>query len=289
MELLDPILREIIIGSKSARITIRHFTDIHRGAEGHDDKLWRRAVAAQEHDPNSYCIITGDLVDGDRPSMRDRKAVIHAEDDRKEAWTQSDKERMSWLREFIIPDYKRLAPRCLGIIDGDHFMRFSNRMTSGEYICKQTGIPYIGERMGFVVLQIRTTKNHVYSYPIFARHGRAGTASNSASVAAIERQNHSYRAHLYLGGHNHREHLHAVKVCEPNRNGNKIRKYTAWYMRGGSFLDAAYAKTKEYEPLVRGWGEVELTAHRIKNPSGGTKSNSRMLIVEARRASMVAE
>ena len=290
MELLDPIKREILVGQGSTRITIRHFTDIHKGSEGHESKLWHKAIGVQERDPQSYCILTGDLTDRDRGSMRDRKAKIHAEEGRKDAWIQQDKADMSWLKEFILPDLKRIAPRCLGYIDGDHFMRLSNGDTSGQWLCKQARIPYIGERAGFVVVRFFTTDGACYSYPIFARHGVGGTASSGSSVNALERQNAlNYRAHLYLGGHNHREDLHPVKVEEPNRNGDKINRYVAWYMRGGSFVNPAYAKKAEYNPQPTGWGEVELTVHRIKNPAGGTGKNSRLLIAEARKASMVAE
>ncbi len=286
---------EIPVGFGRTDIIIRQFTDIHEGATGHDAKLFRRGLALQEQDRHSWCIFTGDLIDADRPTMRDRKAHIYADEDRKEAWTQEDRRNFSWLDASIVPKYKRIAPRCLGILDGDHYLIFSNGMTSGQYICKRTGIPYLGERMAFVAISFVDPHRKISRYTILARHGKGSGVTSGGSVNAMERQNHGFRANLYLGGHNHREHIHPLKIAEVNRIGTKINQHVVWYVRGGSFLDGypcdgtkTYAEHEEYRPLCQGWAEIELTAHHIRNPAGGSPKG-RMLVVEARKASMVAE
>lgn len=54
-------------------LKIRHITDIHIGAEGFHSDLFNSFTKIQEHDKDSFWICTGDIIDSDRPSTRDRK------------------------------------------------------------------------------------------------------------------------------------------------------------------------------------------------------------------------
>jgi hypothetical protein len=111
-------------------------------------------------------------------------------------------------------------------------------------------------------------------------------------VNALEKQNIGFGgADLFVGGHNHKEHIHPLKVIYPNRYFTEINNRVIWYMRGGSFLRSivqgktGYPEKAEYNPLCQGWGEVKLVVHKIC-PRPGMKNQ--VLKVDAQEATLRA-
>lgn len=262
-------LREVPVSLGSTEITLRPFGDVHKGSEGHHGRLWMKFLQTQERDKHSYCIGVGDLVDADRPSMRQRKLLSLV--DRPEAWTHEDRKDFAFLDKHVVPDYMRIRERCLGLLDGDHFVVFSNGMTSTQYICRKTGIPYLGERMAYVGLSFRTESQvtQVCRYTILARHGRGAGNTAGGDVTGLQRQNAQWLADLYLGGHTHRENAHPVPLLGPNTLFDDLKEKTVWYVRCGSFLRGfmankqLYPEQEEYGPLCTGWVEIRLTIARL--------------------------
>ena len=280
--------RVIEIGQGNTVFRIRQITDTHQDAEGFRRDLFKKFVSIQKRDKNSAWIHTGDLPDSDRPSTRMMKKVMYA--DRCEAFEQDDKKEIVWLERSIIPAYQEIASSCLGIMDGDHYIVFSNGMTSGQYIAKRLRVPYLGERSSFVSLAFRDKSRGGFQYIIHARHGKSGGGTQGADVNALVKQEQGYIADLHIGGHTHKENCHPVRVQYVNSNG-VIRDKIVWYMRGGSFLDGfpssgrkTYAYRKEYNPLPCGWGEVELNIGRIYHGEG----KSRPYEISMSKASIIA-
>lgn len=280
--------RKVLVGMGRTDITIRHFTDVHDGHEGFHSRLFDKFIRIQERDPNSYCIGTGDLIDADRPSLRDRKAIMYAEAERKDALSHEDVKDQDWLDKYVIPKYKRLAPRCLGLLDGDHYKIFRNGTTSTQYICQRAKIPYLGERMAFVGLVFAAKTNSMCRYVILARHGTGGGGSNGADLARLERQNYGFLADLYLGGHTHRQNCTPQILLYPNKTFDRVNSKVVWHVRGGSFLRGfmpnmqTYAERSEYGPLVTGWVEVHIALSRVV-------SNNNVLRVTNSSAELVAD
>lgn len=259
---------------KVETITIRCITDVHMGNEGFHSKLFDKFLRVQEEDKNSYWICTGDMIDADRPSMRDRQALVHAESERRDAWRQRDKERWAWIRGEVYPRLHRIRHRCLGVLDGDHFMLFENGMTSTEILCRNLKIPYLGERIAYVGLKFIGGTRSTLVYTILARHGKGNSSTSGGDVSSLERQNQGWIADLYLGGHTHKENIHPVQMLMPDKNFVNIKQKLTWYVRGGSFLRGflagkkLYPEMAEYNPLATGWCEITLrightTATRI--------------------------
>ena len=278
-------LRDVPIDGPT-EFTLSSLGDIHQGAGGCHKTLLRRALKSIERDKNRFWICTGDMLDADRPSMRDRKLVMYAERERAEAFTQEDKRNLAWLDRDVLPMYAPVAKKCLGILDGDHYLVFSNGMSSGKYIARRLGIPYLGERMGYAGLRFRYGKS-TRLYAICARHGKGASGSNGADVNALEKQNAQFIADLYLGGHTHKENCHPVPLLYPNKNFTEMSQKIIWYVRGGSFLrgylpgKATYAELAEYGPLATGWAEVSMRVHRMNHDDG-------VLRCDAWKASLVA-
>lgn len=253
--------REISIPAHKLVYRIRQISDTHQDAEGFRADLFKRFVDIQSKDKDSVWIHTGDLPDSDRPSTRHMKKIMYS--DRHEAFTQEDRRNLDWLDRSIIPQYKKIAPSCLGILDGDHYLAFANGMTSGRYLAYKLKVPYLGERSSYVRLVFKSG-THSFNYIIHARHGKSGGGSIGGSANALVKGDAAYLADLHLGGHNHMEHCHPQRLEYVDRLGHQRNKII-WYIRGGSMLDGfpvngrkTYAYRKEYNPLPCGWGEVEL-------------------------------
>lgn len=269
------------------KFRINHFTDVHEGAAGFDARLFEKFLKEQESNKSAFCIGTGDLIDEDRPSTRERRAAMYS--DRSEAWTQEDRRSMAWLDRVVIPKYKRIASRCLGILDGDHFISMGGcKLTSGQYICNATGIPYLGTRMASVRLVFRCAeRKQSYSYDILARHGTGSASTQGGDVTALVKQNAQWIADLYLGGHTHKQNIINFPRMRVNKEGTAARVSNVWMIRGGSFLlgypegRETYPERKEYSPLCVGWASVTLAAVR------GEKTN-RNMVITASRAELVS-
>jgi hypothetical protein len=262
------VARSVKISQGNSVFRIRQISDTHQEADGFNEQLFKRFVDIQRRDKDSVWIHTGDVTDSDRPSTRQMKKIMFS--DRKEAYSIEDKKNLDFLDRHIIPQYKNIAESCLGILDGDHYEVYSNGLTSGKYIAHKLRVPYLGERSSYVAINFHATDT-LYgdlSYIIHARHGRSGGGTTGGSVNALVKGDVGYLADLHLGGHNHQEHCHPVRLEYVSQQGI-IKHKIIWYVRGGSFLDGfpangrkTYAYRKEYNPLPTGWGEVELTIGR---------------------------
>lgn len=280
------LIKHIIpIGFGRNDFTIRHITDVHDGHVGFHRALFEKFMRIQERDKHSWWIATGDLIDADRPSTRDRKSVMYA--DRRDALSHEDEKTMDWLDSRVIPKYRRIKDRCLGILDGDHYVLFSSGMTSGQYIARKAGVPYLGERMAFVGMCFTLGPRHVL-YTILARHGKGGGSSHGADLSQLERQGQGFIADLHLGGHTHKSNLHHVTMLYPNRTFDGVRQKIIWYVRGGSFLRGflpghqTYAEAAEYGPLSCGWAEIHVTVSRSKSSTNNapmvTETSARLVV-----------
>ena len=280
--------RVIPISCGNTSFRIRQISDTHQDADGFRADLFKKFVDIQSKDKNSVWIHTGDWPDSDRPSTRQMKKIMYA--DRTEAFEQEDKRNIAWLERSIIPAYQKIASSCLGVLDGDHFMVFSNGTTSGQYMAKRLKVPYLGERSAFVVLAFQSKDNTGMQYIIHARHGKGGGGSQGGDVNGLVKQEVGHIADLHLGGHTHKANCHAARVKYVNLHC-AIKDKIVWYMRGGSFLDGfptnaskSYAYKKEYSPLPCGWGEVELNIGRTYH--GDNKS--RPYSIQMSKASIIA-
>jgi hypothetical protein len=234
---------------------------------------WKKALARIEKDPRAFVVFVGDMLDADRPSTRERKALMGL--GRPEVLCEDDQNHMDELDEHLIPDLLRIKDKIIGAVDGDHYRIFGHQ-TSTKYIMGKLGIPkaYLGERMGWIRLTFkRGAKADHLNFDIFVRHGKGSATTFGTDVNALVRQSVGFDAQLYLGGHTHRQWF--VKVPYLYCGRFDIKQRFVGYARAGSLLrgflygEATYAEAAEYNPLSIGWPEVYLYIH----PSSANNGN----------------
>ena len=272
-------------------VRIFHGTDLHIGADGFHRTVWFRFCDSVKAHPNCKVILTGDIIDAERPSMRDRKSIMYGEAGRKDAWSQEDERNFAWIDRDVIPKFAGIADKIAGMIDGDHFILFSNGMTSTQYICNRLKIPsaYLGERMAYLGLSFDRKNGDTTLYNILLRHGKGYGGTAGADVNALVRNNKGFLADLYLGGHTHKENCHCEILLYPNKDYEKLRQRIVWYVRGGSFLRGypedgrqTYVEQAEYSPLTTGWAEIDLVVNRVR------ENNLNIRVTEASARLVVA-
>ena len=154
--------RRINVGRAGTKINIYHLTDTHDGDDGCDQKLLKEIIHKIELDPNGYWLHGGDIITPDRPSQRERKAATTH--DRPEVLTHEDEKSMLWLEQKMFPKWQPIAKKCIGVVAGDHFIRFGNGQNSAEVMCQRLGLPYLGERLGYSSLIFDDGHKHVQYY-----------------------------------------------------------------------------------------------------------------------------
>lgn len=238
---------------------------------------WKKLLARVEKDPRALVVIVGDLIDADRPTTRERRTLMGL--GRPEVLEEDDLNHMDELDHHLIPDLKRIKDKIIGAVDGDHFRIYANGKTSTQYLMEKLGkkSAYLGERMGWVRLIFRRGSLvagkgvNATSFDIFVRHGKGAATTFGTDVNALVRQSVGFDAHLYLGGHTHRQWF--VKVPHLYCGRNDIHQRFVGYARAGSLLrgflygQATYAEVCEYNPLSIGWPEIQVfvTVTRNKN------------------------
>jgi len=189
--------------------------------------------------------------------------------DRPEAYTKEDLQHMDYLDHHMVPDFKSIAPRCLGILDGDHFRMYADGTTSTQYICKRSGIPYLGERMAWVrwIFKIKGT-NQSCMYTIYVSHGQGSASTIGGDINSLIRQVACFDGDLMIGGHTHKHVPVHLPILYPSQDGTHIKERLRTFVRVGSFMrgylenKVSYVEQAGYTAQHRGWCTVHLTLSR---------------------------
>ena len=234
-------------------------------SNGFRQSLFNKLIKRLQREPDTYVVFVGDLIDADRPSLRNRLSYVYAESDRKEAQSEADDYHRKYLESGIIKELRPIKHKILGAVDGDHFVFYQNGKTSTQHIMETLGIPdaYLGRRMGWVVLRIKRVSNasDVTAFKIFVRHGKGSSTTIGTDMNALIKQSTGFIADLYVGGHTHKKWVHSAPFLDVDRNGKIIEKQIAW-ARAGSLLkgflegQTTYAEESEYSPIHVGYPDV---------------------------------
>lgn len=261
------IIREQRIRVANNRLTLTGFGDPHIDSELFDKARFDTEIARQVADKNAYCIFVGDVTEDDRPSTRQRRKDMHS--DRDEALSLDDKKHMLWMDQKIIPIFQKIAPRCLGILDGDHYRRYGSGITSTQYMCMRTGIPYLGERMA--ALRLLLTPDYkgvgqgvVRRYDILVTHGAGSAATPGGDLNNLLKKLVGFADYdLVMSGHTHKS-LSFQQPIQGIAGNGELRERMFTVMRCGTFLKSykankkGYAEYSEYTPLKTGCARLHL-------------------------------
>lgn len=239
-------------------------------SNGFCNDTWKRLLKRVEKDDKCFIVFVGDMTDDDRPSMRQRKEQIYAETERHSALEESDLDHMDRLDKYLVPDLKRIQGKIIGMIDGDHYRRYANGITSTQYLANKLKCPkaYLGERMGWIriIFQRDGSKQDHRLFDILIRHGKGGTGAFGYDINALVRQSSGFDADLYIGGHTHKQWF--IKVPFLHLGKYDIKQRLVGYARAGSLLrgflfgQTTYAEIAEYNPLSIGCPEIYISVGR---------------------------
>lgn len=229
---------------------------------------WNKVLKRIEIDPDCRVVFVGDMIDVDRPSTRERRARMG--EGRAEVLNEDDMDFMDGIDKHLLPDLKRIKDKIIGAVDGDHFRILGNQ-TSTQYILNKLGIPktYLGERMGWIRIVFRRGNRDCANFDVFLRHGKGSSTNFGTDVNALTRQSTGFDAHLYIGGHTHKQWF--IKVPYLYCGRYDIKQRYVGYARAGSLLrgfifgQSTYAELAEYSPLSIGWPEIYVYTHRGEN------------------------
>jgi len=230
-------------------------------------KTWNEVIKRLKTDKFCYAIFPGDIRDTGRPSARERREYMFHEYERKPALTEEDENDQYVLDSTIIKDLKPVAHKIIGMLDGDHFVRYADGSTSTQYLCEKLGIPgaYLGERLGGARMTFRM-KHAACSLNILARHGVGGTGRIGSDINRLISQNEQFRADLYIGGHTHKKWFYPMNITYFGKY--ELKNKVIGYARAGSMLRSSvkgqvlYNEIAEMSPLKMGYPEIYIYLKR---------------------------
>lgn len=281
---------------RARRLDLFPVGDIQYGVESFDQHLYRQLldeIAASEADPSGVTLTIGmgDYSDFFRPTNRGKIASMAGD----------DRDLLKGLDEVLEPHVRNVyhqikrvfkPGRCLGLLEGHHYFRFSDGSTTTQRLCRMLGVPYLGLSC-FVSLQISGGKRagqglHSWKQVIHAQHGEGGAQYIASDLPKLERSTMPFfEADLYLRGHSTKVYtapftrlaamspVHDVTNSSwkrgcllPKRAGMKDIK--GWMVNTGGFMrgyvegdaEGTYVEKKRLAPAPLGYAKVELHLKR---------------------------
>jgi len=258
---------------KDYRMNVYNFSDQHDDSAAHDKKAMRETIDRMLADKYGMVLHAGDWGDKYRHTIRTAKLKLFSNDF--EEPIQQTKEIVEMLkpRIDIWQELKRMAYGFLGAIAGNHFewMFFSDGkhgvriVNSIQYMCEQTGVPYLGEMVGILKLCFNVGGGSTISMPIVVDHTKKYCSSDAADVNALEDLLDEYSfADLVLAGHTHRKTFKKKLYPHPLFARGKIIQKVRCAIRGGSYLktymenQSTYSERNSYNMLETGTPRVDV-------------------------------
>lgn len=246
--------------------------DLHMGSPAFREEALDNLSDIVRADPLAYFVCPGDVTDDDRPSTRIMRRQMF--NDRIEAFEQEDIEHMHWLDNQIIPKlHKLIRPdRCLGILDGDHYRKFATGLTSVQYMCAKSKMPYLGE--GQALLRLAFTQgthgHRTRMVKIHVHHGKGGGVTEQADIRELQGIQHQWPGvRLFIRGHSHKPKVIPFSWYEDTHNiPPRVQTQEGLMVNCGSFRqgiimsEVDYAERRVYPPTSTRCPVIHFVAHR---------------------------
>lgn len=253
---------------KKKIINIYPFSCMHLLSSQCDlDKL-EEFIREVESDPYSITLGLGDYTDWDKHTVSKTKRLLYQEypDISKDL---DNKIKSNILDTDVLPIFDRLKKAglgCAGLLSGNHKIIFTDNTNSDEYICKKTGIPYLGEGSAFIGLFFRNMqKTKCCKYVIYAEHGHSGASTLAADINQVQKKTQFY-SDMIVMGHTHKGWgTHICRVA-PNAKFDDIVFEPITLIRAGAFRKGiVVGKTdysEKYPPAFSGYTKASLTLQK---------------------------
>ena len=193
--------------------------DPHIGCPGFARRHFRAFLKEELAPPNSYLLLMGDIFDAIVPadSKRFQPSII----DQKHLAEGPDMALTLALRDCI-EELEPYKSQILGIMMGNHEWQFMRRYSINltDILCNRLEAENLGISC-LMRLVFREEEGRGRSIVIYAHHGFGGASrTEGGSLTKYERNIKSYKADIYLYGHDHETWDKDICCLGIDQNGN---------------------------------------------------------------------
>lgn len=267
--------------------SIVFFGDVHRFAPLHAEEEWFQFLDKYRNRPNTYFFGMGDYLDLLSASERDfmGRSGLH------ESTTQTlESFYFSKVREYC-DELKFMKGKLLGMMEGNHHIRFSDGTTTAMTLCQQLKAKYLGDCAATKISLRFPSHNSTREIVIVSHHGVGGGRTSGAQFNSLDQMASGFEgADIYVMGDNHQRGAVPVQRLFVTKNhlGSPIVKAKEiLLMRSGSFLKgyvpgkSSYVVDANMRPSCLGAIRVDITPTRIKFGSHGSEGEETSIKMEA--------
>lgn len=249
-------------------LTIVPFGDIHRDSPAFSKETWRDFLNRARSMKNVLFLGMGDYMDSYSTSEREIMYSSGLHDSSRERHEEEGRGRIRTLAKEL----SFMKGRLIGLLGGNHFMRFRDGTSGDQYLAQQLGCRYLGVCSAIRVLIVRGSQR--VGLDIFAHHGRGAGRTAGGRFNSVEQLAQVADADIYLMGDNHAR--GALPMGDRLRimsgtNGPYIRARRPWCGRTGSFLKAyepdhsSYVADAALPPASLGWIEFDVKVRAVRH------------------------
>jgi len=227
------------------------FGDVHKDAPLHSQDKWHEFLEWAEKHKNAYFLGMGDY--NDFISTSERKAYDNADfhDSTKNRWSIAADDST----DAFYNDISFMKGRLLGLIEGNHFFKYSSGITSTQKLCERLDCKYLG---CMTIIRIRFVwKDHSVVKDLCAHHGKGAAQLLGGSLNNVEKMMAGVEADIFLMGHDHKGPVGFIPRMKLSQSMGHLAlvERKIFLGRTGSFL-------RGYVP-----GEVSYIADSCLNPA----------------------
>lgn len=222
-----------------SHIDIHIFADWHIGDSLCKEKLIKQRIDTVKNDPNSYCVINGDVLNwATRHSVSD----IYAE-------KLTPTKQVDTLTELLAP----IKDKILYMTKGNHENR-SYRSDGIDVLylaAKDLRITdrYSGEGSVLFVRLGKNNKNRKILYTIYAQHGAGGGRKEGAKMIRLADMATVVNTDIYIHSHTHLPAIMGIDRFEVNpENSIVLRKEMLFVNSSATLKYGGYAQANGYKP-----------------------------------------
>lgn len=170
-------------------------------------------------DHGAYFIGMGDYVDFTSPSNRLR--LQHAALYDTAIQTIDDKAH-SLVEDLYRQALKPSKGRWLGLLEGHHYHKYREGITTDQELAKMLGAPFLGTS-AFVKLMLQMGGGRRGGVTIWCHHGVGGGGTLGAPLNKLEKVALAFEADIYLIGHHHKKVAGPIDRIEMVTQGHRKR------------------------------------------------------------------
>lgn len=244
------------------------FGDVHRSSDMFAKEKWHDFLDWARKKRDCYFLGMGDY--DDLASTTER--IVLGDNSLHTSTVKSLEQLYRENTAAFCKEISFMKGRLLGLVEGNHYGKFSSGITTTQLMCQNLECKYLGVS-SFIRLKLVESKSNILNIDLFAHHGKGGGKRTGSSINSVEDMMRIADAQIYLMGHDHRKSVSAVnKLYLTEGNGSvKIDDKRILLIRTGSFLKgyenntASYVADGAYSPTDLGVVKIELTPKRVRS------------------------